>query len=489
MIVALKASPSLVRWLGEKRFGGARVVADGLGYLTLLELGLGGAVGPLLAKAASKGDANTIRATVAAGARAYARVSLATIAIGVLLTPLLPIFARDLVGDELTDLRRAWVVGLLAFLSLGLLPLRALIEARQRGYVVNLALTGQSLAITGLSLVLARAGWGMTGQAAAQVAGVWVCSLVLAAIALGGENGLTLATLVQKPPEGTGAGRAIRDLSVPTLILNIGARVGLLADNLVVGGILGTSRVTSLAITQRLIVAGQGALQSVGSASWAALAELHVQGHQETFNRRLIEMTRITALLAAAGLAPVVVFNRAFVRLWMGDAFVYGGDFVTLAAALNAFLLAEQSLWAWCFSATGKTKVLVIPAVASAFINLATSLILTSHVGLPGPLLGTTISFTVVGLWALPLLLRREFGTPIGPLAKAAGLPALFGIAATAIFWPLGTSLTFQGWAALIGVEALVSMSSLVIGVALLLPADERAGWTKRLRGARGEAS
>lgn len=162
MIVALKASPSLVAWLGPKRYGGARVVFDGQGYLTLLELGLGGAVGPLLARAAGQGDLAAVHATVAAGTRSYARASMWTVALGLLLTPLVPIFARDHSSTELTDLRCAWMIGLLAFLSLGLLPLRALIEARQRGYVVNLALTVRSLAITGLSLVLARAGWGIT---------------------------------------------------------------------------------------------------------------------------------------------------------------------------------------------------------------------------------------------------------------------------------------------------------------------------------------
>ena len=489
MAVALKATPSLVAWLGPNRYGGARVVADGLGYLTLLELGLGGAVGPLLARAAGQGDVKSLRATLSAGSRAYAKVSVATIAVGVLLTPTLPIFARGLTAKELIDLRLAWLVGLFMFPSLMLLPLRALIEARQRGYVVNFVLTGQSLLITGLSLILAKSGWGMTGQAGAQVAGVWICSLILAAIGLRNESALTFAALVQPASEQSGAARALRDLSVPTLILNIGARVGLLADNLIVGGLLGASRVTSLAITQRLIVAGQGALQGVGSASWAALAELNVQGHRETFNCRLVEMTRIVALLAAAGLTPIVIFNRAFIRLWMGPDFLFGGDVVTIAAAMNAFLLAEQSLWAWCFSATGKTRVLVKPAVATAVINLGMSLFLTSFVGEAGPLLGTTIGFIAVGLWTLPLLLRREFATPIGPLAKAAGFPALFGILATAVLWPLGKMYEPRGWLTLFGVEAFVAISLLCVGVGLLLPRAEFNAWRDRFQSLKGGRS
>ena len=53
--VGLFASPWLEHWLNEDRFGAFRVVLDCQGYLTLLELGLGGALSPLLARALAQG--------------------------------------------------------------------------------------------------------------------------------------------------------------------------------------------------------------------------------------------------------------------------------------------------------------------------------------------------------------------------------------------------------------------------------------------------
>ena len=73
---------------------------DAYGYLTLLELGLGGAIGPLLARAIGQADERALRETVAAGARAYVRVALVTLAVGLALTPLVPWFAKDLIGAE-----------------------------------------------------------------------------------------------------------------------------------------------------------------------------------------------------------------------------------------------------------------------------------------------------------------------------------------------------------------------------------------------------
>src|SRR5262245_48430192 len=136
MVVGLFASPWLERWLGRERFGAYRVLLDCYGYLTLMELGLAGALGPLLAKQIGQCDASAVRQTLAAGARSYFRVSLLTIAIGLCLLPIVPWFVAELRASDLGDMRRAWFICLLGSLSLVALPLRALLEARQRGYVV-----------------------------------------------------------------------------------------------------------------------------------------------------------------------------------------------------------------------------------------------------------------------------------------------------------------------------------------------------------------
>ncbi len=93
------------------------------------------------------------------------------------LIPVAPQYARDL--------RVAILVSLIGAIVTPLSPFRALAEARQQGYWVSLFLGVQSLVITIGSVVLAWAGWGITGQAVAMVAGAWsstwVCCTSLAA--------------------------------------------------------------------------------------------------------------------------------------------------------------------------------------------------------------------------------------------------------------------------------------------------------------------
>ena len=302
----------------------------------LLELGLSGALGPLMARAIGRGDEAALGRTTTAAVRAYFRVSLLMAAAGLALAPVVPWFASDLPPSGFGDLRRGWLVFLIAAAPFALVPFRGVVEARQQGYWINLLLIAQSLLITAAALGAARAGWGVTGQALANVVGVWAFSLVLVALVLRCEPGLrrTLHAGVARPDPD--AGRALWALSTPALALSLCGRLGLLTDDLVIGSILGTAAVTRLFFTQRLAVAAQSLLQGVGGATWAALAELHARGEREIFNRRLIELTGVVGVLSAAALGPIVAYNHHFFALWVRPGLAYGGDLVIAVAAANA---------------------------------------------------------------------------------------------------------------------------------------------------------
>ena len=483
MAVSLPATPWLIRWLEASVYGGVKVVNEAFGWITILELGLGGAIGPLLAGALGRGDERAVRETVAAGSRAYLWVVVVCVCVGLAATPIVPWFARGLTPPQVVDLRRAWVVQLAAFLPLVFLPLRSVFDARQLGYVVNLLLIGQSLVITGTSLLLAYKGWGITGQAVAQVLGAWSFGLVLAAGAFRTHPGLFRAMLTM--PTTPETRRALRNLSAPTLLLNVCGRVSVLSDRMVLGALRNTSLVTSLDNTQKLAVMGQSVLQAVGGASWAALAELHAQGRIETFNRRLVEMTRVVTVLAVIGLVPVVAYNRAFIRIWLRGESFYGGDAVTTLAAVNAVLLATQSLWGWCFAATGKVRDVIPIVTAAAFVNIGTSVVMTRIFGMPGPLIGSTVAFVGVGLWATPRLLHRTFGTPVVELAKAVGVPFAVGALAAGALRGFTQYHEPNGWAGLAAEMSLAALAMLAVSVTLLLTPEDRAHWRQRLSSLR----
>jgi O-antigen/teichoic acid export membrane protein len=273
-------------------------------------------------------------------------------------------------------------------------------------------------------------------------------------------------------------------------MLNLPRRVCHQTDHIKVGSILGTRQVNSLYNTQRLAGLGQTLLSAVGGAAWAGLAELHATGDRATFNRRLVELSRLVGVLAAAGLAPVVAYNRAFVRLWLGldgPDFTYGGDAVVVAAAYNVFLLSQTSLWTWCFTATGRVARVLPQAAVVTVLNLTLSVLLAYEVGLVGPLLGTAVGLTAVNLWVLPRQLRRDFGTPPGALARAVAGPFVWALASGGALWWLARRYEPGSWPGLALAMGLPALASLAFGALVLLTSEERALWRGRLRALRPE--
>ena len=274
----------------------------------------------------------------------------------------------------------------------------------------------------------------------------------------------------------------LRALNTPTLLYNMSGRFSFDTDNIIVALLLGPAAVVPLFITQKLVGLAQGQLMSVGNASWAALAELHFQGQSALFNRRLMQLTSVVSVFGVAALVPIAVYNRFFVDLWVGID-QYGGAWVGIVAAINAFLRSVVALWGWCFGGTARTPLLVKASVAETVINVGLSVVLTLYLGLIGPLIGTAISISLVSVWYHPMLLHRVFGTSRKDLAQAVTLPiALAAPYAIPVLW-VARTYPPDGWLELGTHMATASLCYLALWWLMMMGPDERAQILGRIRG------
>lgn len=423
VLLGFIATPLLVRWLGDTRYGAYRAAQDWFGHLTLLDLGLGGALAPLLAVTLAR-RREKLPLVLRTAVYAYARVAGLMLLASLPLALLMPHLVR--VGPALRhDLILGSLLGMAGALLLPLYPYRQLLEAAQHGYWINFFLLAQALFTVGLALVLARAGWGIAGQFAALTAGVLLSSLafawrarkILPIPAWGRPDPTTLAQL--------------RRQQWPAWILSLSGRVQLLSDNMIVAALLSPAAVVPFFITQKLTALGQREAQRLSGASWPALAEMHARGELPLFRRRLLELTRLTSVAGCLLMLPVALFNREFITAWMGARY-YAGFSLTLFAALNAVLQSLLTVWQYCLDSTGEMRRVVPLAAAQGTLNLAASLLLTWRLGMIGPVLGTTVAFAGIGLWRFPVLLRRSFQVSpfrlLWALILPAGLALLVGL-------------------------------------------------------------
>ncbi len=77
VVIGLFATPMILHWLGDERFGAFQVATDWMAYLILLEFGLGGALMPLIALAQARRDERAVHDLMVTGVRSYTKVTLA----------------------------------------------------------------------------------------------------------------------------------------------------------------------------------------------------------------------------------------------------------------------------------------------------------------------------------------------------------------------------------------------------------------------------
>jgi len=478
MLLGLVATPLLLGWLGEEKFGAFRAAADWLGYLMLLELGIGGALLALLAQSAGERDGGSMAGTLATGLRAYVKVTAAMLGLGLLLVAFFPRLI-PLEATGVTDLQRG---GLIGVATVALLPaigtFRALIESQQKGYWINILLLIQSLTITLSGLWFAWLGWGVSGQFVATTLGMAAFALPLTWYGFSRYPGLLRS--VWRGGGHRESEKRLKSLNRPTLVVSLCGRFAYQSDTILVALLLGPLLVVPLFITQRLATLVQSQLQNVGNASWAALAELHFTRKSGLFNERLIELTRVVSVLGIAALLPVAIYNQFFVGLWVGSE-RYGGMLLTITAVANGFLMPIFSLWGWCFGGTGKIREMATPLLIQTFVNVVASIGFTLVFGVAGPLLGTLVSLLAVSVWYFPVLLHRVFETPVRPLLIAAFIPPVVAIPYAGVVAFAGSAYPPAGWLELIVHMSLAGAGFLLFWWFTMLDRGSRTFLLKRI--------
>lgn len=476
--VGVLSTPWLLHWLGDERFGTYRVLLDWCAYVGLLELGLGGALSARLAVALGKNEKATAQSLLLAGLRAYVLVMLAMMVVSIGLMFALPYFVkRNVVGA--TELRVAWLLLQVLIIFFPLMVFRLLADARQQSYLVSLLFTLQSLLTTGLLLITAWAGWGLSGQSLATVLGQCPAILILMWL---GVRSYPIRWLSKSEPESR---KAIRELNWPMFIYNTSFRVGILSDTIILAWVMGPAAVVPFFLTQRLATLAQNQLLNIGNSTWAGLVELQSQGHLETFRSRLLELTSLVSGLSLAVLVPIAAFNYHFITRWVGSS-NYGGEAVNLIVCLNIWLWAIFYLWGWTLSGTGQIAHWTPYAISFTIINLVVSIAGTLTLGWAGPLLGTSVAFLLVTSWAMPRILRRVFGLSPSGLWRNALSPVVWAL-------PYAVGLRFivrhhtpAGWVELVAEMCAAGVFGLVLWWLLGLSGSDRTIWIARVQGALG---
>ena len=479
--VGLLVTPILVRGLGQSLFGVWQVLGQLLGYLSATDGRPTDALRLVIANRDAVDDDATKRRHVGSAFVVWALfLPLALIAGGALvwLAPALTKVAPALVAP----VRIAAALLLFQFLlaTLSAVPEAVLRGAnlgyKRMGLQAALQIVGGALAVGALAL-----GLGLVGLSIAQV--------LLAAVTAG-----CFWLLVRRYVPWFGVARP-RRAEVVSLVrtsawLAVGdliAKLLLASDVVILSLVLSPAAATPYVLTAYASRTAMGILVLGTLGAMPGLGSVIGQGRHERAAALREELLWITWLAATALGIAMLVWNRAFVALWVGPeqyAGVWPNVLLVLAVVQTAFIRCD----AYIIDAALKPRQRVIVGAIAAVATIGASFVLTRMLGITGLCLGILVGRLVQSV-AYPVLAARSFGRPgwasaaalLQWVRPALAMAALFGLATFVgeremapnwVLWGLGVAVTTALGAAL--------------AYAIGLPARARLAAARRVREAIG---
>ncbi len=449
--------------------------------MQFLYIGLTPALVVMLLRPASRGDLDGMAAVIKAGIRIGMRQTLTII---IPAAAVMAWFMPALVGIS-APLRGELRWGaMLALIACPLAPLevfRSALACRQLGYLINIGLLVQALAIAGISVWLAWLGFGLPGQFVGNVAGLAVFSALAATFTIYHLSG-------HMRESAAGIDRTeLWSLRWPMLLTSIGGQMNLFTDYILVSLIAAPVAVTTFSITQRLMIVLGGFVISFSEVSWAGLAELRAAGEKRLFDERVLELVRLFLGIGFCFVVTFAAFNRRFVALWVGAQY-YGGDALTILTAAQTVLVGYFLFFTATIDMSGDTRHRVPVALAGAVLNVILSILLGRWLGLYGVTLATVIAYAVGEGWYSPYLFCRRYAVSARAIVRESARAIAIAAPCAIVVWRLANrGLDADSWIRL-GLEfAAASMLTFVYAWRLILRAEDRAGWRLRIAALLGE--
>ena len=436
LLVNLITRRLIVAYLATEYLGLGGLFSNILTVLSLAELGIGTSVTYSLYKPIKEGDEGKIRALMRLFGRAYTVIGAAVAALGAALLPLLRYFVDDI--DAVTAaIPNFYVIYALyvanAASSYLFSSRRMLIVADQKRYLLSLMSALSQIILCGAAFAV----FAITGN--------YVIFMAINIVVTFGENvilyiiaGKMYPYLKEKSADALTPGDKgeIKTNVCASAMHNIGGVLVNGTDNIIISRFV--SFITEGIYTNYHMISAavDSILRPIFIGATASFGDLSVDGDGERKNAVFHKMFFAGAWLYGFSAICVAVLSRPFVAIWLGEGFELDG-FSVFFVALNLYLLGMRRACICARDAMGLMRYDKWKSIAEAAINLAASIILAKFMGLPGVLLGTTISCLSTCFWVEPLVLYKHgIGKGLGKyFARYALYAAVTGAAFAATYF------------------------------------------------------
>lgn len=419
--------PIVLRYVGRADYGLWATIGQVLGYLALLDLGVGSAVVRRAAQLRENNDRDAVNRMVSTAVAMYCVFGVIFLAVGGAVAFALPRWSA--IPADRSSVAVVIFALMIAYTAVSF-PLRvcaSTLVGYQRMAVVNLLNLAGSLLTILIAVILLRLGAGLLALPIGSV----TAGLIAAVAGMIALRASIPGLRIRRQFVSSGEARELFGWSWQLFLNNMAVLIIYQTDNLVIAGSAGLEAVTTYTLTSRLPLYAMPLIFALSDSCLPAAVELCVQGNRERL-RAVYQRVLQTTSAAAVGIATIAwIFNDSFMRLWVGEQ-NNGGNALTLAFGFILVSRVLNQTASIVVISTGKLRGVVFMSLAEAALNLALSLWLVKAYGIMGVAVGTAVAGAITSNWYVVYVVCRELGLSIFGYLSRGPLPALLAIVPTA---------------------------------------------------------
>jgi len=420
ILVALVASPYIVRTLGDDAYGLLSIVGVTLGFFGFLDLGIGGAATRQIAAYYAQEDLEGINTVISTVLVFYLAIGLFGGMTILALTDVMVTKWLSIPIQYVGAARVAFYISAPALtVSLVLGVLGAIPRALQRFDIASKATIVLNTMTTALTLVLLAMGEGLL---AVVISGL-VLNIVAIPVMFRLARGV-LPSLRVVPRFSWKVFRELMTFGTAFLLSSMGVALLYQADKLLLGSMLGVAAVTYYVVPGALAQRIQGLVAAATNIAFPVSSALFESGDYDALRRLYSEGTRLVYILVVMIAVPMAVFADKFLLFWMGAEMARNSGLAMVLLVGTYSILGVSAIPWGIANGSGRASINAAFTLAIAVADIALFVLWVRPYGV----VGAAAAYLVSAAVGVPILVwfieRRVVG-----LSGFAGVRILLPIA------------------------------------------------------------
>jgi O-antigen/teichoic acid export membrane protein len=403
--IGFTLTPFTIHSLGAQQYGIWVLVNSFIGYYSLLDLGLSGAVFTHMSHAIGARDNETANHIYGTGLSIFSALG------GILVIATLGLAAVMLLSNIDHGAKLAIVVLIVGIQTAISFPMRApfgVLNAGSHFEVTYLVLILSAILRTLGTIIVLRAGKGVVGLAVVNLLS-WIPSYILVCAAVHWTYPFIRTRSLRMWHKPT-AEKLVR-FGVPVLVGQIADRIRLQTDVIIVSLFIGLNAVTHYNIATTLVMYYMDGIIAIIGVLTPVLSMQMGARDIDGMKQSLFTGTRLAICTGGFFAFGLLLWGKTFITCWMGSQ--YQDAYPVLAVLTVAmFIDLWQSTAVSALYATMHQKTYAKINISEAALNCILSLLLARPLGMLGVAIGTLIPSIVVRVFIQPLVIERKLGVP-----------------------------------------------------------------------------